>query len=157
MIPAKPGLQVVYSEFAKRRHRDELVAWSDRGWPMVFRGVSLEEVYPLDVKTIVEWQNVDPHPDFVQLAPVEGLHVLYRRHDGTLFEDEAIGWGTTSSGVVVPVVIEDNMTMSAAGMGNYVTAFRERDREATYALYSRDAEVEADFQAEVDAAKSREV
>lgn len=155
MIPAKPGLQVVYVEAAQRPYRDELVAWNSDGWPMVFRNNCLEEVSPQAVEVIDEIRQENPYPDFTQLIPADDLHVLYRRQNGSVFEDQAIGWGVTSAGDIVPVVMEDGRTMSATGLGNFVTAFRAAEREATYLLYAND--VEADFQAEVDAAKSREV
>lgn len=154
MIPAKPGFHVIYNEHENRPSREELVAWNSQGWPMVFRDNCLEAVYPPAILDIVEHRLDNPTPDFTQLIPVEDLHVLYRRQDGSVFEDQAIGWGVTTAGDIVPVVIEDGLTMSATGLGNHVTAFRSAEREATYLLYSND--VEAEFQAEVDAANSRE-
>ena len=157
MIPAKPGLQVVYYAADNLPYRAEIVAWNSDGRPMVLRGTFLEPVIPMTVQTIVEWDISNPHPDFTQFIPVDDLYVLSRRDDGSLYEETALGWAVTAGGNIVPVYMEDNRMVSVSGFTEDVTAFRERDRDATYALYSRDAEVEADFQAEVDAAKSREV
>lgn len=140
MIPAQPGMQVVYREAAQHPHRDELVAWNSAGWPMVFRENSLEAIDPAYVSTIVPWHSDDPHPDFSQFTPVQGLQVLYRGADGSLFDQEAIGWGVTTAGQIVPVVVEDDMVMSASADSGYVTAFREREREIIYAIYEQSAE-----------------
>lgn len=132
MIPAEPGMYVIYSKSGPRRFRDKLVAWTDDGYAAVLRDKRLVVVDPYEIKTIDRGGD-DIYVDFTQFTPVDDLRTLHRAEDGTLFDVEAIGWGVTNAGDIVPVGLEGSTAISAAGEENYLTTFRERDRAAVYA------------------------
>lgn len=134
MIPAQPGMYVTY-QFGDGRDRAELVAWNDRGWPMVFADKELAVINPERV-IVIDRNDRDPYPEFTQFIPADDLRVLYRDDDDTLFDHPAIGWGVTRTGDIVPVTIDGDWTINGAGLSDYETAFYEKDREATYAAYA---------------------
>lgn len=132
MIPAQPGMWVRYRD---KSNRDELIAWNADGWPMVFTGKRLRPVDPAAIKDI-DGPEDSPYEDIVHFTPTDDLRVLYTTDDGSLFDHEVIGWGVTRAGHVVPVGLDGGCSINEATAGNYVTAFREKDREATYAAYT---------------------
>lgn len=137
MIPAKPGQWVSYKS---RPYRDELIAWSDDGRPMVQRGAQLTPVDPAEIAHIAP---PDPynHAEIASFTPTSGWSALYEDEDKSgLYEERMIGWGVTTCGTVVAMGHDTSEgAIVLSGESGFICPFPDTDREKVYQRYRRPA------------------
>ena len=132
MIPAAHG---TWLQDEHGRLIDEVIAWNEEGWPMREGRGGLVAVNPAHVRLVSDPDPKDVYR-FTSFTPTEGWRALFRERDGSLFDQDVVGWGVGTNGVIVPVgEYEGEGFVSLSGSGNYIGTFRDSELPRAYALH----------------------